>query len=269
MTTQLQFIGTQERWFETAVTGKSRGWRAGMLQEVSDEDAALLYATGMFRKHWAVPVSESGLPPVTVMYQGPFASLPPATTQAGALAAVTDLGEHGLCLLRSNGTVWRPISPITLVAMRSAAGQAVAAGGSDTALGTERLLPGGLVQPGDMLRFMAWATCPTADTSARVLSIAHGTAAGFNLVGTRLARFTSVSSSANDLMVDKVGMVVSNTQVVHSGSSDPGAKTNTTDLNIETVHDLSANSYIKCAALPTAGSAWTIYGMALQLIPGG
>lgn len=207
--------------------------------------------------------------PFSYAYVGPFASFPAAASVPGDLAAATDLGEHGLCLLRSNGTHWRPVSPVTLVAMRSAAGEVVAAGGSETALGSERLLPAGLVQPGDLLRFMAWATCATADTNSRVLAVRQGTTAGFTLTGgNRLARFTSVSSTNTDLMVDKVGLVVSDTQVVFAGHSDPGAKTNTTDVAIETAQDFSVDSYLRCAALPTAGSAWTIYGMALLLIPG-
>lgn len=207
--------------------------------------------------------------PFSYAYVGPFASFPAAASVPGDLAAATDIGEQPFTILRSNGTHWRPITPITLVAMRSAAGEAVAAGGSETALGTERLLPAGLVQPGDLLRFMAWATCATADTNSRVLAVRQGTTAGFTLTGgNRLVRFTSVSSTNNDLMVDKVGLVVSDTQVVFTGHSDPGAKTNTTDVAIETAQDFSVDSYLRCSAQPTAGSAWTIYGMALLLIPG-
>lgn len=207
--------------------------------------------------------------PFSYAYVGPFASFPAAASVPGDLAAATDLGEQAFTLLRSNGTVWRPVSPITLVAMRSAAGETVAAGGSETALGTERLLPAGLVQPGDMLRFMAWATSATVDTNSRVLAIRQGTTAGFTLTaGQRLARLTSVSSSNNDVMADKVGLVLGATSVIFTGHSDPGSKVNTTDLAVETTQDFTADSYLRCAALPTAGSAWTVYGMALQLIPG-
>lgn len=206
--------------------------------------------------------------PFSVAYIGPFASFPAAASVPGAMAGATDLGEHAFTLLRSNGTVWRPVHPVTLVAMRSLAGEVVAAGGSETALGAERLLPAGLVQPGDLLRFMVWATCATADTNSRVVAIRQGTTSGFTLTaGNRVTRFTSISSSNNDLAVDKVGMVLDNTTVAFTGASDPGAKTNTTDLVLETVHSFAAASYLRCSALPTAGSAWTVYGMSLQLIP--
>lgn len=231
--------------------------------DFGDEENARLVSLGL-ASTYTTPSS-----PFSLVYVGPFASFPAASSVPGDLAAATDIGEQAFSLLRSNGTVWRPVSPITLVAMRSAAGQAVAAGGSETALGTERLLPAGLVQPGDLLRFMAWATCPTADTSSRVLSVRHGTEPDFTLgAAQRLARFTSVNSSNNDAMVDKVGMVLSDTQVAFTGFSDPGAKTNTTNLGLETVQDFSVDSYLRCSAQPTAGSAWTIYGMALLLLPG-
>jgi hypothetical protein len=62
MTTQLQYTGTQERYFETAVTGKSRVWGSGRIAEVDDGDATLLLATGNFRRHWATKVAEDGTP---------------------------------------------------------------------------------------------------------------------------------------------------------------------------------------------------------------
>lgn len=58
MSTQLQFIGSEQSWFETEVTGKSRGWRAGLIGEVSDGEAALLLATGKFRRSGAVPLNQ-------------------------------------------------------------------------------------------------------------------------------------------------------------------------------------------------------------------
>lgn len=48
MTTSLKYIGTLEPYFETAITGKPQGWRRGMISPVSDGDAALLKATGLF-----------------------------------------------------------------------------------------------------------------------------------------------------------------------------------------------------------------------------
>ena len=50
MSMQLQFTASDERWFETAVTGKSRGWHSGYTQEVDDGDVAALLATGKFRQ---------------------------------------------------------------------------------------------------------------------------------------------------------------------------------------------------------------------------
>ena len=57
MSTQLQFTASDERWFETAVTGKSRGWHSGYTQEVDDGDVAALLATGKFIVSWAVPLN--------------------------------------------------------------------------------------------------------------------------------------------------------------------------------------------------------------------
>lgn len=63
MPTQLQFTGTEERWFETAFTGRSRSWSAGRIAEVSDAEAAQLLSTGKFRRMWATTVAEQGTPP--------------------------------------------------------------------------------------------------------------------------------------------------------------------------------------------------------------
>ena len=57
MSTQLQFTASDERWFETAVTGKSRGWHSGYTQEVDDGDVAALLATGKFIVSGAVPLN--------------------------------------------------------------------------------------------------------------------------------------------------------------------------------------------------------------------
>ena len=48
MTISLQYIGTMKPYFETAATAKARSWMPGQQQDVSDADAALLVATGMF-----------------------------------------------------------------------------------------------------------------------------------------------------------------------------------------------------------------------------
>lgn len=206
---------------------------------------------------------------VGLVYTGPLASFPAAAAYPSQLAAATDLGEQAFTLLRSNGSVWRPVAPVMLVAMHSAAGVAVAAGGSETALGTERLLPAGLVQPGDLLRFMAWATSATVDTNVRRLSIRRGAAAGFTLTaGERLSMVSSTSGTNNDLVVDKLVIVLSATAAVSGNAGDVGPKINAADLSVDTPATFAADSYLRCSAEPSAGSAWTIYGMALQLIPG-
>lgn len=62
MSEQLQHIRADERWFETAVTGKSRVWGPWQIAEVSDAEAVQLLATGRFRKMWANQVDEQGTP---------------------------------------------------------------------------------------------------------------------------------------------------------------------------------------------------------------
>lgn len=92
MSTQLQFIGSEQSWFETEVTGKSRGWRAGLMGEVSDGEAALLLATGKFRRSGAVPLNEPD--PLTasqaqaVQAMAAVYNFQPATWHAGEINSV-------------------------------------------------------------------------------------------------------------------------------------------------------------------------------------
>lgn len=51
MTTTVRYIGTTSPYFETAVTGKPGKWFTGTTGDVSDSDAALLVATGLFEVH--------------------------------------------------------------------------------------------------------------------------------------------------------------------------------------------------------------------------
>lgn len=62
MSVQLEFIATDERWFETAVTGKSRVWSSGRIAEVSDAESVQLLATGKFRVFWATALADDGTP---------------------------------------------------------------------------------------------------------------------------------------------------------------------------------------------------------------
>lgn len=48
MTTTVKYTGTLDPYFELAVTGKSTKWTPGRTADVSDVDAALLLATGLF-----------------------------------------------------------------------------------------------------------------------------------------------------------------------------------------------------------------------------
>jgi len=63
MTISLEYIGTAERYFETAATGKSQSWRRGQTQDVSDTDAALLMATGLFAYGGADAQAASNIAP--------------------------------------------------------------------------------------------------------------------------------------------------------------------------------------------------------------
>lgn len=55
----LRYIGAEERWFETTVTGSPQMWLRNQSQQVSDADAALLLATGSFEVYGREPVFES------------------------------------------------------------------------------------------------------------------------------------------------------------------------------------------------------------------
>ena len=63
MTISLEYIGAAERYFETASTGKSQSWRRGQTQDVSDTDAALLMATGLFAYGGADAQAASNIAP--------------------------------------------------------------------------------------------------------------------------------------------------------------------------------------------------------------
>lgn len=58
MSQTIKYIGTQDNWFEVAVTGKQSCWKIGQQEERSDSEAQALLVTGLFSA-LAVPVMAS------------------------------------------------------------------------------------------------------------------------------------------------------------------------------------------------------------------
>lgn len=54
----VRFIGPEERWFETAVTGSQQMWRRGQVGFVPDANVAAFLATGKFERYERDPVFE-------------------------------------------------------------------------------------------------------------------------------------------------------------------------------------------------------------------
>lgn len=124
MTVSVRYIGTSRPYFETGVTGKQTSWYPGQAAAVSDSDAALLLATGVFeygetaggksandnrtiQSFSTAVVEASGL----IGPSAAFGSLPAASDNAGNTYRVTDIGKPGSgSLWVSDGTRWVPLN---------------------------------------------------------------------------------------------------------------------------------------------------------------
>lgn len=205
--------------------------------------------------------------PFSLAYVGPFASFPAASSVPGDIAAATDLGAQAFALLRSNGSVWRPVGPVMLSSFFSAAGQTVAAAAAETKIGTEFMVPGGLVQPGDVLRVMVLSLNGGADGNTRSLRARISAAAGTAVDSATLMTLFSTANASNvSHQLDKlVHVLASDTVVIGAQTS---ASTASTAFATVTLPALANNTYWNFSALPSSSQNWVIHQMAIQLIPG-
>lgn len=85
MPVAIRYIGAEERFFEVAITGQQQGWLRGQTSTVSDENARLLFGTGLFELSDARPAHV----PVFM----PSAATSDAINAAGALAQASGGGD--------------------------------------------------------------------------------------------------------------------------------------------------------------------------------
>ncbi len=100
-----------------------------------------------------------------------IANLPSAAANAGKFLYCTDYGPAG-CMLRSNGTRWRPFSGMALLHQTTSA--TAISGTSEQKAAGFQLPPGGLIQPGDRLR-MRLTFSKSGLTDSGTIGIAMGT----------------------------------------------------------------------------------------------
>lgn len=101
MPTTLRYIGAEERFFETAVTGSQQMWLRGQIGSASDVHAPLLLATGKFEVYERDPVFGNGQQ--IVDSQGGFV-IGDRSSQQGNLVVNGDMsaGASGWVGIRSN-----------------------------------------------------------------------------------------------------------------------------------------------------------------------
>lgn len=241
-----------------------RGLALGNVVEVAPLEAARLLAAG---EAVHTPGAKITVPDGFAGF-GTFASLPAASTGV-MLAGATDIGGSALTLLRSDGTRWRPLGPCTLASFLCTAGSptAVAAGGAETQFGGEFLVPAGLVQPGDRLRFSSHAFHDTLDTGTRIIGLRTKASSGGAFGSLFAARYSSASSTLTQTVLDKVGKVLTATQIVWGNASSAAGIASASTPLVETVDNLASDVYLRFTVTPTAGSNWKVYSADLALEP--
>lgn len=183
----LRYIGTQNPWFESAVTGRPGKWTPGDTGDVADADVALLLATALFEVagETALPFafdvsgaiigarradgSVAALAPVSRGFRG-YGTIAQrdALTElvAGDIYVTSDFGLSGGCdvMWRWDGTKWRPLNGRAEICARF--NHTIAAPGNATEFKIAELdVPAGALLDGMGLHvLMSHSKSGTADT---------------------------------------------------------------------------------------------------------
>jgi len=165
MTISLEYIGAAERYFETASTGKSQSWRRGQTQDVSDTDAALLMATGLFAYGGADAQAASNIAPGK-----PVTATTNLTGRTGFSAGDDSFSVGGTFPLRDNKALGYIVDSFASLTGFSAA--------SGNGSGSHAVLSGGGPNGEDVVRMTLASAGPYRLNKNIVLPVAKFTTRG-------------------------------------------------------------------------------------------
>lgn len=210
----------------------------------------------------------------TTMMSGRFAStvpsmswgeLPPPGVSHFGLVHIHDVGVGG-SMWYSDGARWRPVSrQIVLHSIVSDAGIFYADGGSEALVDAAVRIPGGVIRPGDSLRFTAAFAHPTIGSAARSLRYRIAATPDGLAAGADVAAMVYTSSSNINVMTDKVTAVTSTTGLRRGTNAQPGAYFGPGALVDATIPSLTEDTWIGLYAWPGADTSILLYQAALTL----
>ncbi len=191
----------------------------------------------------------------------------PSAGNAGARIWCSDYpGPQGGCMLISNGVRWRPESQqhCLMNYHNSDTGLVVASGAAEALFGVARLIKGGMLKPGDLLRFTAQIQQAAAsDAGARTFRIRSAATESGLLAGSVAGVYASNSTTTTSHCLDKSQTIITNTAGKSSTSGQPGSTTAIAGLQDIAFSDLSADSYMQFSAQNASSQALTIYSSTL------
>jgi hypothetical protein len=168
----------------------------------------------------------------------------------------------------SDGTRWRVQRNLLLMAFVApsvSGASSISAGALETAFGTERVLPGGVIQAGDRLRWLGAFGAGTA-TESRTVQVRIGATSG--AFTERLHRYVTAGSSVA-YYIDRFSQIISDTAHIGPPTGVLGAAASTSlPVDITGMPSLASTTYLNFTATPSAGNAITPYYMALILEAG-
>ena len=200
--------------------------------------------------------------PSNYIYTGVWSGKPTAASAPiGAQIQITDVGTSP-SVWTSDGTQWRPDHTISLMTYTNDAGLVFAAGGAETAFGTELSLPGDVFYTGCSLVLEAMFSHGTTGET-RGVTVRWGATTG--ALTTSLCAFTSVSTNSNIIILKRYYFSSATTYRAPATVSIGPASINSGTTST-TIAGLASPGFLNFTATPSAANAVTIYGMSLRLI---
>lgn len=194
-----------------------------------------------------------------------FAALPAANSvPAGTRRYVSDVGVGG-SFWYSDGVRWRSVSRTLALSVVDPvfAGQLFGVGAAEALFGSTTLVKGGVLQPGDSLRWVSAWINPTIDSSIRFVRIRQSTTSGGVLTGNEALSIYTTSTAFNSINVDKVGTLTSNTNLRSGGNSIASGALTSVGQQSSTLASVGNDFYIGCTVTPGAGTSILMYSCAV------
>lgn len=199
-----------------------------------------------------------------------MAAYPPSESIAGMHAWCTDypsvggFGAEVVC----TGSRWKSISQqhCLLSPPSAVAGTLFGAGSAAALYGSTVSIPGGVLQPDDNIRMLVAAQHPTLGSTSRRLDLTFSTTAIGVVSGSKGLGFSNTSSSSNNVNIEKLATLLSETTIRSNNVGSFSAATYQTFSQTElTIPTITADTYTGIVVTPSADTSWLIYAASVYV----